>query len=501
MRTVETMTRRCFMKKIMAGSACLLASGTPGRLAQAAGSGKPNVVFLLADDMGYGDAGCYGCPDINTPNIDQMAAEGARFTDGYANAPLCSPTRVAFVTGQYQQRLGNVFEEDMGGGALGVDPKRNPTIAMYLKEAGYKTACYGKWHVGGTDNISPNEHGFDHWVGLIYHNVNYFTHMPHIGFWDLSGVVWLYEDGRVLHKPGYLTDIIGDYTVDYIENSGPEPFFIYVPWQTPHDPIQAPDDDPNAVPPTGTTPALRPTYIKMIERLDYQIGRIMQALKDKGIDNNTLVVFSSDNGGLEVARNLPLKGFKPSLDEGGIREPFIMRWPGVIAAGQVTGQMAITFDVTATIMALAGAKPRHDRPLDGIDLMPYVRIDSPIPPDTNRILYWRKRDTNCSLGTNSILSKAIRKGNFKYLHKVSEGTEHLYDLAADISETNNLIADPAQASRVAELKALLEAWEAEVTPSHPACEYPPLADSDINNDELVDIKDFATMAKDWLKGI
>jgi len=482
MKTAETMTRRCFMKKLMAGSACLLASGTLGRLAQAAESGKPNIVFLLADDMGYGDAGCYGCLDINTPNIDQMAAEGARFTDGYASAPLCSPTRVAFVTGQYQQRLGNLYEDYMGCGSLGIDPMRNPTIAMYLKDVGYKTACYGKWNVGGTANITPNDHGFDHWVG-IHHNISYYDPV-------------LYEDGSLINTTGYITDIFGDCAVDYITNSGSEPFFLYMPWQNPHNPMEAPDGDTWP----STEWAARHVYIKMVERLDYQIGRIMQALKDRGIDNNTLVFFSSDNGGHEAALNFPLKGFKHSLDEGGIREPFIMRWPGVIAAGQVTGQMAITFDVTATIMAVAGAKARHDRALDGIDLLPYVRINSPIPPDTDRILYWRRRNTNCCLGTNAIQSKVIRKGNWKYLHKVMEGTEHLYDLAADISETNNLIADPAQASRVIELKGLLEAWEAEVTPSHPVCEYPPLADSDINDDELVDIKDFAILARDWLAG-
>jgi len=424
----------------------------------AIGAGKPrrpNIIFMLADDLGYGDLACYGGPDIKSPHIDRLAREGARFTDAYASSPLCSPTRAAFVTGRYQQRLGYQCEDYMGGGCPGLRPDEHPTIAMYLKAAGYKTACYGKWNVGGVENITPNAHGFDRWVGL-HHNFNYFTHRAER---DPDGPSHLYEDGKTIDEPGYITDLLADRTIRYIESSGPEPFFIYIPWQVPHNPLQAPDDDPKAKPHTGG-PAGRHVYVKMVERLDYQVGRIMTALKRKGIDGNTLVALTSDNGGQRAARNLPLKGRKGQLSEGGIRVPFIMRWPGVIPEGQITSQMAITHDVTATIVGLAGAHVPEKHALDGIDLMPYATGQR--KPDTARTLYWRYQDTDCRRWTSVTRSKAIREGDWKYQHDVWRGKEYLYNLREDLAEERNLLAEkPTIAER---LKKKLVAWEADVTP-------------------------------------
>ena len=421
----------------------------------AAPARRPNIIFMLADDLGYGDLTCYGGPDIKSPHIDRLAREGVRFSDAYANSPLCSPTRAAIVTGRYQQRLGYGCEDYMGGGCPGLRPDEHPTIAMYLKAAGYKTACYGKWNVGGVENITPNAHGFDHWVGL-HHNFNYFTHRAER---DPDGPSHLYEDGRTIDEPGYITDLLADRAIRYIESAGPEPFFIYIPWQVPHNPLQAPDDDPGAKPHAGG-PAGRHVYVKMVERLDYQVGCIMAALKRKGIDGNTLVMLTSDNGGQRAARNLPLKGRKAQLFEGGIRVPFVMRWPGVIPEGHVTSQMAITHDVSATIVGLAGARVPKEHGLDGVDLMPYATGQR--KADTGRTLFWRSQDTDCRRWTSVTRSKAIREGDWKYQHDVWRGKEYLHNLREDMAEERNLLAEqPIIAER---LKKKLAAWEADVTP-------------------------------------
>jgi len=464
---LENFSRRDFLKAVSLGAAALSVGSSTGCLNAAGSFGnrkRPNIIFMLADDLGYGDVGSYGCTDIRTPNLDRLAKEGARFTDGYASAPVCSPTRAAFVTGRYQQRLGNRCEDYMGGGCPGLKPENHPSIAMYLKEAGYKTACYGKWNIGGVENITPNAHGFDHWVGF-HHNFNYLTHASY----DFASKKWdgppaLYEDGKLLKKPGYITDLLADYAVKYIKNSTEEPFFLYVPWQAPHSPMQDPDGDPKITDlPKGETPAQRPIYVKIVERMDYQIGRIMESLKQKGIVENTLVIFTSDNGGHRAARNLPLKGFKHSLDEGGIRVPFIMYQPGTIAPGQVTEQSAITMDVTATIAALAGAKVPQAHAMDGINLMPYVTRQK--KPDKNRTLYWRRRIHNPHKKINKVWGKAIRQGYWKYHHDLVKNEQYLYNLKRDLEEKDNLIDRKPEIA--AKLKKRLNNWEKQVTPKTP----------------------------------
>lgn len=472
MTTTATQSRRTFLKETALG---LIAAGTLGatgcaklipNIETSKSKRRPNIIFMLADDLGYGDVGCYGCPDIRTPNMDRLAAEGVRFTDAYAAAPVCSPTRTAFVTGLYQQRLGNAFEEYMTYPAPGVDPTTHKTVAMRLKDQGYKTACYGKWNVGHTQETMPHRHGFDHWIGMC-HNFDYFSHksVDHkIG--KYLGPLGLYENGEPKQIEGYITDVLGDLTVDYIENADANtPFFIYVPWQAPHGPMQPPDADPDELfPHQSPQPEDRPAYIKIVERLDYQIGRIMDALKRKGIDENTLVILSSDNGGCRAARNFPLKGRKQGLEEGGIRVPTLMRRPGQIPAGRVSAQPAITMDITATILAAAGIDIAQIDPLDGIDLLPHATGQK--QPDLDRTLYWRRRVVRFGKDPiNRIHARAIRQGDWKYHDAVHRKEEELYNLKDDIGETKNLIEQHPEIT--ARLKKKLEAWEAEVTPPGP----------------------------------
>jgi arylsulfatase A-like enzyme len=427
------------------------------------GKSRPNMIFFLADDLGYGDLGCYGAPDIRSTNLDKMAEEGARFTDAYSAAPVCSPTRVAFVTGRYQQRIGQYAEDYMGGGSPGLRPDEHPTIAMYLKEAGYNTAIIGKWNVGGEVNITPNVHGFDYWLGF-HHNINYFSHSKK---WMKKGVLQegpptLYENGKLVDVEGYLDDIIAQKTVQYIEENAhkDQPFFLYVPWQIPHDPLQTPFSDPQELPNYGDRSDYekeRAKYIQMVQRMDENTGLIMDVLKKLDIDKETLVFFGSDNGGHPISRNLPLKGNKQDLDEGGIRVPFIMRWPGVISPGQVSSQLTITMDVTATIAALAGANVPPEHEMDGINLIPYLNGER--QPDENRTLYWRRRTINHRSKMNKVRAKAIRDGNWKYIRDYTRKFEALYDLHADIKETNNLLNERPEIA--ATLQKKLEVWEEE----------------------------------------
>jgi arylsulfatase A-like enzyme len=438
-----------------------LALGQPASQAlESPGVSPPNIIIMLADDLGYGDLACYGCPNIETPRLDRLAAEGCQFSDAYASAPVCSPTRVALMTGQYQQRLGHAYEDYLGAGAPAVDPVDAPCIAHYLKEAGYATACYGKWNISGEPNTPPNAYGFDHWVG-IHHNCHYFTHRGY----DFADQNWtgpnrLMEDGNPLEAEGYITDIFAQYAIDRIHQAGTQPFFIYLPWQAPHSPLQAPGDDPQGPAPKGVTPDMRPTNRKIIERLDYQTGRIMAALRETGREANTLVMFTSDNGGHRAARNAPFRGGKQDLWEGGIRVPLIMRWPEVITAGRRARQPAITMDLTATALAAAGAAVPEGVPQDGIDLIPYLTGSKPV--DAERPLYWRRRVINHPRSVDEVRARAMRRGRWKFHEETVHGRSHLHDLSADPGESNDLIKERPELA--AELEHELKEWERRVTP-------------------------------------
>ena len=412
---------------------------------------RPNIVFILADDLGYGDLSCYGCPDIRTPNLDRLATQGVRLTDFYANGPVCTPTRCGLMTGRYQQRLGGMeWAIHPHSDWLGL-PEGEKTIAQLMREAGYATAMSGKWHLGHVPASRPNRHGFERFFGLLGGNHNYFTHQNRFGENDL------FLDGKPVERKGYSTDLITDHAVKFLSafRQQRKPFFLYVAYNAPHWPFQGPGDEQIEIKPgsrdwfNGT----RETYVSMVERMDAGIGRILKSLADNGLADDTLVVFTSDNGGDKNSRNVPLAKQKGTLWEGGIRVPCIVRWSGKLPVGRTSNQVGMTMDFSASFLKLVGADVPRDRPLDGIDLLPILAGDQ---PTRSRTLFWRRVD---ALGRKT--HRAVRDGRWKYIDE-TDGKQYLYDLSADIGETRNL-AD-GMVGRTAAMKKQVDNWEADVDP-------------------------------------
>jgi arylsulfatase A len=409
----------------------------------------PNFVFILADDLGYGDLHCYGSDDLRTPHLDQLAQDGIRFTDFYANGPVCSPTRAAFMTGRYQQRLGledAVTYQEFGHGL----PEEGTTLADDLHAAGYATGLFGKWHLGYDLQRRPKQQGFDHFFGLLGGNHHYFQHFDRVGVADL----WL--ENQAIDREGYTTDLITTEALAFIERYRGQPFFLYLSHPAPHFPWQGPQDADKVVEPKKPSwqQGDRATYVAMVEHLDASIGRIIAQLGRLGLRERTLIVFSSDNGGHTHSRNLPLRDFKGSLWEGGIRVPCLASWPGVLPKAAVETQAAITMDWTATFRRLA-QRPAATAGEDGIDLMPRL-LDPQRPPEA-RELYWRRRNVR---GKQDLMEgRAVRAGSWKLLEE-SGGQTYLFDLARDISERENVASQ--HPTIVERLHQLLEDWEHEV---------------------------------------
>lgn len=414
----------------------------------AAESRPPNFLFMLADDLGYGDLGCYGAPDIQTPNIDKLAKSGVRFTDFYANGPLCTPTRCALMTGRYPQCIGAGLETTISPGekSYGLPPEEK-TIANVLRDSGYATAMVGVWHLGYGESFGPNAHGFESFFGLRSGNHDKFTHRENNGSKDL------WQDTEPVVLEGYSPALLAKRAVEFLSRTNDKPFFLYVAFNAPHFPLQGPNDRNRPITLRDWATGNRETYVKMVEALDGYVGQILGALYRQHLSTNTLVVFTSDNGGDRYSRNAPLAKGKGTLYEGGIRVPCIARWTGRFAGDKVTPQVGSTMDWSATMLKLAGAQAPKLRPFDGMDLMPV--LTGKIKPQ-KRTLYWR-RVTPRFVTTQ----RAVRDGDWKLIDD-PKGGQVLFNLAKDIGEKNDLAAENGE--QVTRLKRLLDWWETDVTP-------------------------------------
>jgi arylsulfatase A-like enzyme len=384
---------------------------------------RPNLLFILCDDLGYGDVSAFGRPDYQTPNIDRLVAEGARFTNAYTAASTCTPTRVAFVTGRYPQRQSPDLQRPMGWGTTelpshGLSPTV-PTIARMLKSAGYDTSLVGKWHLGFAPEFSPLRHGFDEFFGIKGGGADYFTHKGR------RNVHELYEGDITVDRVGYMTDLLSERAIEYVTRTHARPFYLSLHYTAPHWPWEGPADTHGDSLPhpfsEGGSPAV---FRDMMKSLDDGIGRVMRALAAAGRDRDTLVIFTSDNGGERYSYNAPWSNGKFTLYEGGIRVPLALRWTGTIPAGARCAQLAITMDWTATLVKAAGATPPD--PLDGIDLVPCARGEAP----RDRTLFWRQPDPIA--GPHA----AARRGKWKLL-RVGD-REMLFDLDADPGEKTDV---------------------------------------------------------------
>ena len=443
--------RRTFLGAAVAGVGAV-AFGTKlafGSLRRS-GAQQPNIVLICADDLGYGDLSGYGRPDYSTPQLDRLATQGTRFTQAYSIMPICTPTRVGMMTGRYPARHPIGLLEPLtlseAHRTRGLDTSV-PTLPMLLKEAGYTTALFGKWHLGRRPEFQPRAHGYDESFGPLSGAVDYVGHHNSTGEHDL------YRNGEPVHVEGYLTDVLADEAARFIRQRR-EPFFLSHQGTAPHTPLQRRGDPPLAA--EGNTPFLGGApdrFPDLVRALDHAVGRMLAALEESGVADRTLVIFTSDNGGRAPSNNGGLARGKSHLWEGGIRVPAFARWPGVIPAGITTTQVASTLDWTATILAAAGASAAAESSLDGIDLLPVL---SGRQPPVERTIYWRT--------VQRTKQGAVRHGHWKFLR--DEEGEYLFDLSQDPGERDNARAwqDAEQDARFETMKAMYEAWNAEMLP-------------------------------------
>ncbi len=440
----------------------LLIIGALPCFADVARQDRPNIVLIVADDLGYGDLGCYGAPDVRSPNLDRLARDGIRMVSFYANGPECSPTRTALMTGRYQHRVGglecaigvhNVGRYDDAirlaeAHDLGL-PVAEVTLPLQLRDAGYRCGLFGKWHLGYEDKFLPMKHGFEKTFGCLGGNCDYFTHTEEDG-WNT-----LIEDDRLIERDGYMTDLITAEALRWYHevNEDERPFFLYVPFTSPHTPIQGPDDDHGAL----TTPqdwnrGTRETYVEMVERMDRGIGELLSAIEADGLARNTLVVFMSDNGGTSLSRNDPYSGTKGTTREGGIRVPCIASWPGHLPEGRVVNHTAITMDFAVSLLRIAGVEPGAGRPADGVDILAEIQNDR---PPVARTLFWRGRRGDRTW-------RAIRDGSLKriWLVEGDQTQSWMYDLEADPAEQHDLLSLRSEDAR--RLEQRMREWEQDV---------------------------------------
>ena len=420
---------------------------------------RPNIIFIVADDLGFADLGCYGGREAEfgavSPVLDGLAARGLRLTEGYANSPVCSPTRFALMTARYQYRLRGAADEPIsskskGSTTLGLPPE-HPTLPSLLRQAGYHTALIGKWHLGYPPVFSPLKSGYDEFFGPMSGGVDYFTHCSTNGTHDL------YLNEAEHAEEGYLTDLLSRRSVDYVRRMAEparngHPFFLSLHYTAPHWPWETRDDGDVAEQVKRNLFHLDGgnihTYRRMIHHMDEGIGWVVDALRETGQLDNTLIVFTSDNGGERFSDNWPLVGGKMDLTEGGIRVPWIAHWPAVIPAGSVSHQHCLTMDWSATLLELGGASIPPSHPLDGVSLSTVLRD----PSDAfERPMFWRMNHRG---------QRAMRSGPWKYLRV--DGHDYLFNIPADARERANLAKrDP---DRLGAMRRAWEDWNASMPP-------------------------------------
>ena len=442
-----------------------------------AADAKPNIIVIVGDDMGYADIGAHGCKDIPTPHLDELAAAGTRCSNGYVSAPYCSPSRAGMLTGRYQTRFGHEFNpggeeptdakpaggkrknkkagnDEVAENAQHVGlPLSQTTLADRLKAAGYKTGWVGKWHLGSELPFVPQNRGFEDSFGFLGGSHGYFadTKPP------------LRRNNEPIQEKEYLTDAFGREAVDFIDRHEKEPFFLYLAFNAVHTPMNATDDRLEKL--KGIGDKNRRTYAGMMSAMDDSIGRVLKSLHEKNLEENTLVFFFSDNGGptmkgttINASSNAPLRGSKRTTLEGGIRVPFMVKWPGRVPAGKVYGKPVIQLDILPTALAAADVEVPSGAKVDGVNLLPYFNDKKTDGPHST--LYWRFGD-----------QMAIRQGDWKLVRydPVVDGMKgtatdaKLYNLASDISESNDLIKSKQEKAK--ELQAAWDDWNKSNVPA------------------------------------
>ncbi len=474
----KTMKRRDFLKNLGCGTAFFAATGNPSVLASA-GEQRPNILMIVVDDLGYAELSCQGSTDIPTPHIDSIAGNGIRFTDGYVSGPVCCPSRAGYMTGRYQTRFGHEFN------AIGVQnneegiglPLSETTMADSLKKEGYATGLVGKWHLGGSPPYHPLRRGFDEFYGFL-HEGHYYVPPPYEGVSSYLRITemppgtkapsvkgrFIFDDHFHYDEPQYdrenpildgtkavveeeyLTDALTRESIDFISRHRDEPFFLYLSYNSPHSPLQAPDEDMQRF--EHIDDIHRRVFAAMVSNLDDNIGKVLEKLRELGIEENTLILFFSDNGGPTkelTSSNEPLRGGKGQLFEGGIRVPFLIQWKDHLPEGKVYRNPVISLDAMPTALAAAGAKESIPNDLDGVNLLPYLTGKKTNTP--HEFLFWRYGD-----------NIAIRKGDWKLVRQRvrwgEEGEFMLFNLAGDIGETTDLLDENPEVVR--ELKTELD---------------------------------------------
>lgn len=445
------MQRGLSRRVLLAGGVSLTAA--PRSFAASGAARRPNILFIMADDLGYADLSCYGRPDFQTPNIDALAGQGMRFRQAYANSAVCSATRTALMTGRYQYRLQVGLEEPISGRDVGLPPT-HPTLPSLLRDAGYSTALIGKWHLGSLPKFGPLQSGYEHFWG--YHNgaVDYFSH-------SLAGHADLWDGNTPVQEAGYMTTLLGDHAIKALEEFARKdrPFLLSLHFSAPHWPWEGPSDEAETKRLSSASDVkqvmdfdggTQKTYAKMVIQMDHQVGQVMATLDRLRLSENTIVVFTSDNGGERFSDVWPFTGRKSELLEGGIRIPAIVRWPGRVHAGSISEAQVISMDWVPTLLAAAGARPAPSYPLDGMDITEALEGAQLLP----RTLFWRYR---------AHAQQACRSGDWKYL-KI-DANKFLFNISEDPLERANLkLREPA---RFAALETAWQRWNETMLPLDP----------------------------------